>query len=230
MNVLNENNTAAIIVAAGNSRRMGHDKIFSDIGGKPLIARVIDTCQQSSEISEIILVFNSNNINAGKELCSRMNWTKVTDVCTGGDRRQDSVQQGLNRITQCEWVLIQDGARPFITTEMITRGIKAAAETGAAIAAVPVNDTIKQADNNQIVVQTLERNSLWAIQTPQIYRFDIISEAYKNIKDDVTDDAAMVEKLGYKVKIFLGSYNNIKITTQEDMIMAEIIAGGSNKS
>jgi 2-C-methyl-D-erythritol 4-phosphate cytidylyltransferase len=113
---------------------------------------------------------------------------------------------------------------------MITRGIIAAAETGAAIAAVPVKDTIKQGNDNQIVLQTLERHSLWAIQTPQIYRFDIISEAYKKIKDDVTDDAAMVEKLGYKVKLFLGAYNNIKITTQEDMIMAEIISGGSNKS
>jgi 2-C-methyl-D-erythritol 4-phosphate cytidylyltransferase len=230
MNVSNINSSAAIIVAAGSSKRMGQDKIFAEIEGKPLIARVIDTCQQASEISEIVLVFNSNNIDAGKELCSRMNWTKVKAICTGGDRRQDSVQQGLNKIPNCEWVLIQDGARPFITTEIITRGITAAAETGAAIAAVPVKDTIKQGDKNQIVIKTLERNSLWAIQTPQIYRFDIISEAYKNIKDDVTDDAAMVEKLGYKVKIFMGSYNNIKITTQEDMIMAKIIAGGSDKS
>lgn len=230
MNALNTNSTTAIIVAAGSSRRMGQDKIFADIKGKSLIGRIIDTCQKSSEISEIILVFNNNNIDAGKELCTRMNWTKVTAICTGGNRRQDSVQQGLNRISRCKWVLIQDGARPFITTDMIARGITAATETGAAIAAVPVKDTIKQGDNNQMVIQTLERNSLWSIQTPQIYRFDIISEAYKNIKDDVTDDAAMVEKLGYKVKIFLGSYNNIKITTQEDMIMAEIIAGGSNKS
>jgi 2-C-methyl-D-erythritol 4-phosphate cytidylyltransferase len=230
MKAPNSDSTAAIIVAAGSSRRMGQDKIFADIRGKPLIARVIDTCQQSAEISEIILVFNNNNIDAGRELCSRMNWTKVTAICTGGDRRQDSVQQGLNKIGQCKWVLIQDGARPFITTEMITRGIIAAAETGAAIAAVPVKDTIKQGNDNQIVIQTLERHSLWAIQTPQIYRFDIISEAYKKIKDDVTDDAAMVEKLGYKVKLFLGAYNNIKITTQEDMIMAEIISGGSNKS
>jgi 2-C-methyl-D-erythritol 4-phosphate cytidylyltransferase len=230
MNAPNINSTTAIIVAAGSSRRMGNDKIFADIAGKPLIARVIDTCQQSPEISDIVLVFNNNNIDAGKELCSRMNWTKVSAICTGGDRRQDSVQQGLNKISGCQWVLIQDGARPFISTEMISRGIIAAGETGAAIAAVPVKDTIKQGDNNQIVIQTLERDSLWAIQTPQIYRFDIISEAYRKIKDDVTDDAAMVEKLGYKVKIFLGSYTNIKITTQEDMIMAEIIAGGSNKS
>jgi 2-C-methyl-D-erythritol 4-phosphate cytidylyltransferase len=116
MKAPNSDSTAAIIVAAGSSRRMGQDKIFADIRGKPLIARVIDTCQQSAEISEIILVFNNNNIDAGRELCSRMNWTKVTAICTGGDRRQDSVQQGLNKIGQCKWVLIQDGARPFITT------------------------------------------------------------------------------------------------------------------
>lgn len=228
MSELNKNNTAAIIVAAGSSQRMGMDKIFAEIGGKPLIAWSVDVCQDSPAISDIIIVFNSKNIDSGKKLCSQRNWTKVKAICTGGARRQDSVQQGLNRISNCEWVLIQDGARPFITGEMINRGIEAAEKTGAAIAAVPVKDTIKQSDDNQTIKQTIERDLLWTVQTPQIYRFAIISEAYKNIKDEVTDDAAMVEKLGYKVKIFMGAYNNIKITTQEDMIIADIIARGGD--
>jgi 2-C-methyl-D-erythritol 4-phosphate cytidylyltransferase len=220
--------TAAIIVAAGSSRRIGMDKMFAEIDGKPVIAWAIDTCQSSPEISDIVLVFNSDNIESGRKLCAQKNWTKVHNICAGGKRRQDSVQNGLERISSCDMVLIQDGARPYITADIIKRGINAAVETGAAIAAVPVKDTIKQSDANMIVTKTLQRSLLWEVQTPQIYRFDIISEAYKNIEDDFTDDAAIVEKLGYKVKIFMGSYNNIKITTQEDLIMAEIIARGGN--
>jgi 2-C-methyl-D-erythritol 4-phosphate cytidylyltransferase len=222
------NNATAIIVAAGSSQRMGIDKTFTEVGGKPIVSWSIDICQDSSIISDIILVFNSNNIDLGKKLCAQRNWTKVTSICVGGKRRQDSIQQGLNKTSDCEWVLIQDGARPFITEDMISRGMAAAEKTGAAIAAVPVKDTIKQGDINLFVKQTLDRDSLWAVQTPQIYRFDIIAEAYKNIEDEVTDDAAMVEKLGYEIKIFMGSYKNIKITTQEDLIMADIIARGGD--
>jgi 2-C-methyl-D-erythritol 4-phosphate cytidylyltransferase len=228
MSESDKNNTAAIIVAAGSSQRMGTDKIFAEVGGKPLIAWAIDTCQQSPAISNIVLVFSSNNIDSGRKLCSQKNWTKVHNICVGGNRRQDSVQNGLDKISGIEWIMIQDGARPFITVDIINRGLEAAKKTGAAIAAIPVKDTIKQSNNNLMVKQTLERDSLWAVQTPQIYRFDIITEAYKNIKNEVTDDAALVEKLGYEVKIFMGSYKNIKITTQEDLIIADIIARGGD--
>jgi 2-C-methyl-D-erythritol 4-phosphate cytidylyltransferase len=216
----------AIILAAGSSNRIGSDKAFIEIGGKPLIAWSVDVCQNSVSISDIVLVFNDNNINAGKRLCSAKNWTKVSDICLGGKRRQDSVKKGLGKIHNSEWVLIHDGARPFITDDLIVKGVSAAMETGAAIAAVPVKDTIKQAGRDLKVEKTLNRDSLWAVQTPQIYRFDIITEAYRLIKEDVTDDATMVEKLGCNVKIYMGSYSNIKVTTNEDLVIAKMIASG----
>jgi 2-C-methyl-D-erythritol 4-phosphate cytidylyltransferase len=218
----------AIIVAAGSSNRMGIDKTFAEIGGRPLIAWSVDVCQDSASISNIVLVLNSKNINPGKELCSVMNWTKVSQICTGGDRRQDSVKNGLDMINNSDWVLIHDGARPFITDNMITRGIAAAMDTGAAIAAVPVKDTIKQSNKDLIIEKTLQRNLLWAVQTPQIYRFDIITKAYSMFDEEVTDDATMVEKSGNKVKIYMGSYNNIKVTTPEDVAIAETIAAGGD--
>lgn len=216
--------TSAIIVAAGNSKRIGTDKIFIQIINKPLISWTIEAFQESDMISEIVLVLNKNNIERGNQLRNEQNWTKVTKICTGGKRRQDSVKKGLDRLTNCKWVLIHDGARPFISSEEIKRGIIAARKTGAAIPGVPVKDTIKLSDENLIVKRTLDRNLIWVIQTPQIYRFDIISEAYDKCNDTVTDDSAMVEKLGYDVKIYMGSYKNIKITTQDDIIAANLIA------
>ena len=122
----------------------------------------------------------------------------------------------------CEWVLIHDGARPFLTLELIQAGLEAALETGSAVAAVPVKDTVKLAKNG-VVKETLARHQLWIVQTPQIFRFDIITAAYEQTMNDVTDDASLVERLGYKVKLYPGNYNNIKVTTSEDMALAEVI-------
>lgn len=216
----------AIIVAAGSSSRIGTDKIFLQLVDKPVLAWSVDTCQNNPSISRIVLVMNKNNVKSGEELRRERNWNKVTAVCIGGVRRQDSVKQGLKNVENCQWVLIQDGARPFITDDLITNGLEAAKKTGAAIAAVPVKDTIKLGDKNNIVKKTLQRDSLWAVQTPQIFRSDIISNAYNDNTEDVTDDASLVEKCGYKVKIYMGSYKNIKITTTEDLNLARFIAGG----
>ena len=150
-------------------------------------------------------------------------WKKVADVCTGGRRRQDSVAAGLKLLGQCEWVIIHDGARPLLTQELIMRGLEAAVETGAAVAAVPVTDTIKLAGDHQIVIETPPRSNLWAVQTPQIFRFDIIKEAYRQAKGDVTDDAMLVEQIGGKVKLYMGSYDNLKITTPRDLAIAELL-------
>jgi len=220
----NPNQAGIIIVAAGESRRMGIDKTFMPIGNKPLLAWSVDACQRCSAIDRIVLVLNRKNIDQGKKLAKDQSWSKVAAICPGGQRRQDSVDEGLRKLHGCRWVLIHDGSRPFLTDALIRDGLAEAQETGAAIAAVPVKDTIKRARTDMIVESTLERQLLWAVQTPQVFRSDIITEAYSTITDDVTDDASLVEKLGIRVKIYMGSYNNIKVTTSEDAAMAESLA------
>jgi len=131
---------------------------------------------------------------------------------------------GLEHLTGCNVVIIHDGARPFLTDRLIHDGLKAAANTGAATAAVPVKDTIKLSDKHLIVSETLDRKMLWAVQTPQVFGFNIITEAHAKVVGDVTDDASLVERLGYKVALYRGSYHNIKVTTSEDWILAEAIA------
>jgi len=120
--------------------------------------------------------------------------------------------------------MIHDGARPFLTLNLIEDGLKIVRETGAAVAAVPVNDTIKLVADEQLVGETLQRDKLWAAQTPQMFSFDVIMRAYENLPAEVTDDATAVERLGYKVKLYMGDYKNIKVTTPEDLALARIIA------
>ncbi len=214
----------AVIVAAGRSQRMGEvDKMFSLLGEKSVLARVVDTFQKCDSVDQIVVVLNEQNLKRGKQLVAEQGWTKITDVCPGGERRQDSVVTGLNRLSNCSWVVIHDGARPLVTQNLVKSGLEAATETGAAIAAVPVTDTIKVAGDDQIVQGTPPRQNLWSAQTPQVFRFDIITEAYRQLKYEVTDDARAVEHLGYKVKLYMGSYDNIKITTPDDLALAEIL-------
>ena len=216
----------AIIVAAGSSQRMGKvNKIFAPLRGKPLLAWSVDICQECSLIGQIVITLNDKDLEPGQKLKEERGWSKVT-LCLGGARRQDSVKQGLHKLKDCHWVIVHDGARPFLTLDLIENGLKAATETGAAVAAVPVKDTIKLADSNGLIRETLYRDKLWAAQTPQIFRFAIIAKAYQELGATVTDDAAAVERLGYEVKLYLGDYNNIKVTTPEDLALAEIIAQG----
>ncbi len=214
----------AVIVAAGSSRRMsGVDKVLAPLGGKPVLARVIDVFQKCASIDQIVVVLSQQNLEKGQQLVAEQGWSKVTDVCPGGERRQDSVVAGLSQLSHCSWVVIHDGARPLVTADLIERGLKTATETGAAVAAVPVTDTIKVAGDDHFVQRTPPRCNLWAVQTPQVFRFDIIAEAYRQAKGDVTDDATLVERLGYKVKIYMGAYDNIKITNPNDLAYAEVL-------
>jgi len=216
----------AIVAAAGSSERMGGiDKMFALLRGKPLLAWSVDTCQECDLVQQIVIVLNSGNLELGQKLARERAWSKAT-VCRGGARRQDSVREGIRCLQDCEWVMIHDGARPFLTWDLIHDGIEAAKETEAAVAAVPVMDTIKLADDAGLVTRTLHRNKLWATQTPQIFRFDIIARGYQELTTEVTDDAAAVERLGYKVKLYMSACNNIKVTTPEDLALAEIIAQG----
>jgi len=214
----------AVIVAAGSSERMGAvDKLLAPLAGKPVLTRVIDTFQQCRSIGQIVLVVSEKNLDLCRHLANEQGWSKVIRVYQGGARRQDSVVAGLKQLSHCDWVVIHDGARPLLSVELIENGLDTARETGAAVAAVPVTDTIKITDNDKVVQNTPPRQNLWAVQTPQVFRFDIITKAYQQISDNVTDDATLVERLGYKVKLYMGSYDNIKITTPVDLVLAEAL-------
>jgi 2-C-methyl-D-erythritol 4-phosphate cytidylyltransferase len=213
-----------VIVAAGTSQRMaGIDKLFVPLNDKPLLAWSVDTCQNCTLVQQIVLVLNDDALARGRALKEERGWSKVA-LCRGGTQRQESVREGLNRISDCEWVMIHDGARPFLTLNLIEDGLSAVKETGAAVAAVPVKDTIKLAADRRLVEQTLQRHRLWAAQTPQVFSFDMIINAYEHLRAEITDDAAAVERLGRKVKLYMGDYKNIKVTTAEDLALSRIIA------
>jgi 2-C-methyl-D-erythritol 4-phosphate cytidylyltransferase len=214
-----------VIVAAGTGQRMaGVNKLFAPLGGKPLLAWSVDTCQRYGLVHQIVLVLNDKDLARGQKLKKERGWSKVT-LCPGGSRRQDSVKEGLRQIKDCDLVMIHDGARPFLTPDLIEEGLKIVGEIGAAIAAVPVKDTIKLAADERLVGETPQRDRLWAAQTPQIFNFDMITSAYEDLAAEVTDDATAVERLGYRVQLYMGDYRNVKVTTAEDLALARIIAG-----
>jgi 2-C-methyl-D-erythritol 4-phosphate cytidylyltransferase len=215
---------ASIIVAAGAAKRMeGIDKVFAPLGGEPLLLRAIRPFQQCSAVDQIVVVVSGEKEDRCRALVTGPEWSKVSDVCIGGERRQDSVAAGLKRLKEFDWVIIHDGARPLVTVDLIERGLEAAKGTGAAAAAVHVIDTVKIVGEDEIVKETPSRFTLRAVQTPQVFRFDVIQIAHQQDFNGVTDDASLVERLGHKVKLYPGSYDNIKITTPDDLNLAEII-------
>lgn len=221
----------AIVVAAGDSRRMrGVDKIFHSLGGKPIICRSLAALNAHPLVGEIALVVSERGAARALALVGAHSFSKVRSVCPGGARRQDSVRAGLDALGGCELVAVHDGARPFIDAAVVDRAIAAAAETGAATAATPVKDTIKAACPGGFIARTIPRAGLWAAQTPQIFRRELLEAAHSRAAadsadeaPDATDDASMVEAMGVPVKLFMGSYYNIKITTPEDLALAEAI-------
>lgn len=222
---------SVVIVAAGASRRMGRDKLWLPLAGRITLAHTIDAFQSSPLIDNIVLVTSTERLADARALCQEEQWHKVSAVVVGGSRRQDSVCIGLdtlaNHAPETRWVMIHDGARPFVTPTIIEAGLQAAQQHMAAVAAVPVKDTIKQVQDG-VIHATLDRSQLWAIQTPQVFSFPLIHEAHHSpiAQNDVTDDATLVELLGQHVAVFPGSYTNIKITTQEDLIFAEALLQG----
>ncbi|TMG08159.1 MAG: 2-C-methyl-D-erythritol 4-phosphate cytidylyltransferase [Chloroflexi bacterium] len=220
----------AIIVAAGSGTRMaGADKLFTEVAGQPLLAHAIAPFQECASIERIVLVMASLNLKRGRDLVERYGFTKATALVKGGERRQDSVRLGLEALGGCDYVAVHDGARPLVTPELIARGLEAARETGAAAPAIPIADTVKEAGPNGIVLRTLDRSRLWAVQTPQVFRYDLLLRAHREITADVTDDAAMVEALGEPVRLFEGSRANIKVTTVEDLTLIEALTAAPIK-
>ncbi len=214
----------AIVVAAGSSTRMGGiDKAFTPLLGMPLIAHCLDQLETFPPISQIALVLSQQSLGLGVELVALRKYTKVSNVCAGGARRQDSVRHGLESLGPCAWVLVHDGARPCLDQSLLERGWDAVRRHGAALPGVPVKDTIKVVSPELTVQETPPREGLWAAQTPQFFRYDLLRRAHQEFRELVTDDAAMVERLGHPVQMFLGSYENLKITTPDDLIIAEAL-------
>ena len=213
----------AVIVAAGRSSRMGGvDKTFAPLLGSPLIAHTVERFEAHPAVGEIVLVLAGESVARGRELVLSRGYRKVTQVCSGGERRQDSVRQGLERLSSCDLVMIHDGARPCVDADTLERGIRTAHEHGAAVAGTPVKDTIKRVSPELLVEDTPERARLWAAQTPQVFHYELLMEAHRLGQADVTDDAAMVESLGHPVRMFEGTYENIKVTTAGDLAIAEV--------
>jgi len=226
---------AAIVLAAGKGYRLQSKipKPLVEINSKPIIVYSLNILSRHPKIKEIILVANPKNLKDTISKIRQYRIKKIKHVVLGGRMRQDSVINGLRAISpKTDLVLIHDGVRPFINKEMVSEVIREAEISGAAIAGVPVKATIKMVTyrkshiaNRIEVKKTLNREDLWEIQTPQVFRKDLILKAYKKFGNlSVTDDSMLMEKLGAKVSIVLGSYNNIKITTPEDLILAEAIA------
>ena len=214
----------AIVVAAGRSHRMGVvDKIFARLMGQPLITYSLRVLNDCPKVHAIVLVMSVDAVEPGRLLVEEHGFHKVTEVCAGGERRQDSVRKGLERLGDTQWTIVHDGARPCVDERLVTTGLVEARRYGAAVAAVPMKDTIKSADSDRLVTGTLDRGALWIVQTPQVFRTELLFRAHRLVSEEVTDDATMVERMGSPVTVFMGSYENIKVTTPEDMTIAEAV-------
>ncbi len=222
-----------VIAAAGASTRMeGEDKILAPLSGGPLILHTVAAFERCPSVSEIVVVVAERSLwETVRLLDEQHHWSKVRAVKAGGPRRQDSVALGLAALPPCEWVVVHDGARPLVDAALVERGVEAAAVSGAAVAAVPAKDTMKVVGPTGEVQATPERSTLWAVQTPQVFRRDLLERAHREVSEDVTDDAAMVERLGLPVQVFMGAYTNLKVTTPDDLLVAEtLLANGIAKS
>jgi 2-C-methyl-D-erythritol 4-phosphate cytidylyltransferase len=218
---------AAVVVAAGEGRRFGGDKLFCRLDNRAVLAWSLDVLEASPVVSTVVLVLNQTNLERGRRLVRRRGYRKVREICLGGARRQDSVWSGMQHVIGWPWVAIHDGARPFLTEEILKRGFEVAQQIGGAVAAVPVKDTIKIVQEENLIEFTPERARVWAAQTPQIFRYDRLAEAYQTYGDqDVTDDAELMERAGFPSAVFIGSYENLKITTVDDLALARTIARG----
>ena len=222
----------AIIAAAGQSRRFGEgDKLFAPLAGRPLILHTLIAFEVCRAVDRVVLVLAAESLERGRRLVEAAGFDKVAAVCPGGPRRRDSVRLGLEALGECRWVVVHDGARPLVTAALIEAGLAAAAETGAAIAAVPVTDTLKEATEDGLITRTLDRHNLWAAQTPQVFAYELLCEAHRlaDAVGDATDDAALVEALGRRVKVFPGSPRNLKVTTAADLALAQALLAESGE-
>ena len=217
----------AVIVAAGKGKRMGTElsKQFLPLCGKEILAHTVEKFEKAEKIRDIILVTGEDSLQDVQDMTQEYGWEKIRSIIAGGKERQESVWNGLQEVAaDAEIVLIHDGVRPFVTEDILNLSMETAMEMGGCVAGVPAKDTIKVCNSENIAVDTPDRSTLWQIQTPQTFRRELIMKAYMQAKEDGfvgTDDASLAEYSGYPVKVIMGSYRNIKITTKEDLLIGE---------
>lgn len=228
------NRVAAILAAGGTGKRLKsrRHKPFVRLAGRPMLAWTLSALEAAPGIDRIVIVAHRSDIGLTQRLVRSLKLRKVTDVVPGGATRMESVYRGMRALpVEVRWVLVHDAARPLVTRQLVEGTLKAARSTGAAIAAVPVVPTIKEAADGW-VLQTLERRRLWAVQTPQVFRRDLLEKAHAKGRQNgatATDDSALVEKIGGRVRIVIGSDRNLKVTTPADLILAEALLGRNRK-
>jgi 2-C-methyl-D-erythritol 4-phosphate cytidylyltransferase len=218
---------SAIIVAAGDSRRMGFDKLFAAIAGKPVIAHTIRAFERASSVDGIIVVAREDRHDEIKTIVRDENFKKVKSIIPGGKRRQDSVRAGLDHLESVmRYVAVHDAARPLVTPQQIDRVFEQCRIHGAAALAEPINDTLKRADADLLVTDSVDRQELYSMQTPQIFERQLIAEAYRAVYTknvSVTDEVSAVERLGRKVALVLNDDFNFKITYPRHLPLAEFV-------
>jgi 2-C-methyl-D-erythritol 4-phosphate cytidylyltransferase len=224
--------TTAILVAAGAGRRLGRktDKSFVRIGGRPMLLHSLEALQKSPEIQGVVVVVRRSALRTCQAFVRRGDLTKVEAIVAGGQRRQDSVRNGLRFAGECEYVLVHDAARPFLSQGLISRTMAACRRTGAAISAEPVSDTVKLVKRGR-VARTIPRDALWLAQTPQAFRRKLLESAFGKWPDrrDATDDASLLEAAGVRIAVVRGDSLNIKITYPRDILVAESMLRPLNK-
>jgi 2-C-methyl-D-erythritol 4-phosphate cytidylyltransferase len=218
---------SAILVASGSSQRMGFDKLFAVIAGEPVIAHPIRAFERATSVGEIVVVAREERHDEIRKISRDRGFKKVLSIVPGGERRQDSVRAGLDRINHdAKYVAVHDAARPLITPEQIERAFAECRVHGAAALAQPVNDTLKRAGADLLVVGSVDRCQLYAMQTPQIFERKLLEDAYRAVYAEnilVTDEVSAVERLGYKVALVLNDDFNLKITYPRDLPVADFI-------
>ena len=216
---------SAVVVAAGRSQRMGFDKILTQLGGQPLLVHTLDRLLQTGAPKEIILVIRPDSRKEMEALIEPLRERGEIRLVNGGAQRQDSVQAGLQAVSDsCEFVMVHDAARPFVTKELIDVVLAAARLSDAAVCGAPCSDSLKEVGEDGLVVKTIDRSRLWTVQTPQIFRTKLLRDAYAaalKSGETFTDDTAVVEKTGHPVRIVLYHGVNLKVTTPADWSLAE---------
>ena len=230
---MRKEHNVAIVLAAGRGSRMNSQvqKQYLTLGGKPVLYYSLKQFEDFEEIHEVILVTGEKEIDYCKEkIVDVYGLRKVSQIIAGGKERYHSVYNGLCAARECDYVFIHDGARPFIDGKILSAAMQAVRTYHACVVGMPVKDTIKIADENRFAEQTPSRDKLWMVQTPQVFSYSLIKEAYERLIEqkitDITDDAMVLERMqGYPVKLVEGSYQNIKLTTPEDLMIAETFLG-----
>lgn len=215
---------AAVIPAAGLGKRFGAQKQFLELAGKPVLIHTLQAFEETPDVTGICIAAPEAEIPSVKEMIAKFHIKKVLAIVAGGKERQDSVRLGFEALPPCDVVVVHDGVRPLVTREIIERTIRGAEKFGGCVAALPVKETTKRVGDDRTIIETIDRDTLWSIQTPQTFRASIFRRAVeKSVQDRFlgTDESMLVERLGEKVQVVEGSPYNIKVTVPEDLKIAE---------